>query len=132
MDEAFYATYQAKLKQKTVLAPNGQCLLWTGTRCRLAGGSESQYGIIYAKCKQLGGGGLGWRSMRVHRFAYMLHVKSELSPEMHCSHLCHNSLCINVDHLILETPFVNGNRKLCAREKKCIGHAQSPPCIFFK
>ena len=71
MDEAFYSTYQAKLEQKTVLAPNGQCLLWTGTRCRLAGGIESQYGIIYAKCKQLCGGGFEWCSMRVHRFAYI-------------------------------------------------------------
>ena len=54
---------------------------------------------------------------RVHRLAYMLHHKEwELPPDMHCSHLCHNSLCINVNHLILETPFVNGNRRQCARE----------------
>jgi hypothetical protein len=34
----------------------------------------------------------------------------------------HNSLCINVNHLILETPFVNGNRRLCARENICLSH----------
>ena len=64
---------------------------------------EGNYGVIYAKCKQLSGGGLGWKLMRVHRLAYMLHVKWELPPDMHCSHLCHNSLCVNVNHLILET-----------------------------
>ena len=70
--------------------------------------------------------------MRVHRLAYMLHHKEwELPPDMHCSHLCHNSLCINVNHLILETPFVNGNRRQCARENICLGHDQAPPCIFF-
>ena len=116
---------------KTVVAANGECLLWTGTRCSVRGGLVGNYGVIYVKCKQFRGGDLGWKLMRAHRLAYMLHVKSELPPDMHCSHLCHNSLCINVNHLILETPFVNGNRRLCARENICLGHDQSPPCILF-
>ena len=41
------------------------------------------YDIIYAKWKKFPGGGLRWKSTRVHRFAYMLHVKSDLPPEMH-------------------------------------------------
>ena len=66
--------------------------------------------------------------------SFSIHVAPqgmELPPDMHCSHLCHNSLCINVNHLILETPFVNGNRRQCARENICLGHDQAPPCIFF-
>ena len=133
MDDAFVLHYKGKLREKTVVAANGECLLWTGSRCCVRGGVVGNYGVIYVKCRQLRGGGLRWKLMRVHRVAYMLHHKEwELPPDMHCSHLCHNSLCINVNHLILETPFVNGNRRQCARENICLGHDQAPPCIFFK
>ena len=124
--------YKGKLREKTVVAANGECLLWTGSRCCVRAGVVGNYGVICVKCRQLRGGGLRWKLMRVHRLAYMLHHKEwELPPDMHCSHLCHNSLCINVNHLILETPFVNGNRRQCARENICLGHDQAPPCIFF-
>ena len=109
------------------MAVNGECLLWTGTRCSLRGWLVGDYGVIYVKCKQLCGGGLGWKLMTAHHLTYMLHVKSEIPPDMHCSHLCHNSLCRNVNLLILETPFVNGNRRLCARENIC-----NPHHAFFK
>ena len=131
MDDAFVLHYKEKLREKTVVAANGECLLWTGTRCSVRGGLVGNYGVIYVKCKKICGGGLGWKLMRAHQLAYMLHVKSELPPDMHCSHLCYNSLCINNNHLILETPFVNGNWRLCARENICLGHDQSPPCILF-
>ena len=132
MDDAFVLHYKGKLREKTVVAANGECLLWTGSRCCVRGGVVGNYGVIYVKCRQLRGGGLRWKLMRVHRLAYMLHHKEwELPPDMHCSHLCHNSLRINVNHLILETPFVNGNRRQCARENICLGHDQAPPCIFF-
>ena len=71
------------------MAVNGECLLWTGGRCGLEGGLVGNDGIIYAKCKKLPGGGLGWKSTTVHRLAYMVHVKSELPTEMACGLLCH-------------------------------------------
>ena len=64
--------YEAKLRSKTAAAANGKCLLWTGSRCGLEGGLVENYGIIYAKCEKLPGGGLGWKSTTVHSFAYML------------------------------------------------------------
>ena len=80
-------------------------------------GVEGNYDVISVKCRKLPDGGLGWKSMTVHHFDYMLHMKSELPPDMHRGHLGHNSLCINVEHLMLETGFVNDNRKTWARDK---------------
>ena len=60
---------------ETVVAANGECLLWTGSRCCVRGGVVGNYGVIYVKCRQLRGGGLRWKLMRVHRLAYMLHHK---------------------------------------------------------
>ena len=87
-------SHRAAWRSKTAVAVNGECLSWTGGRCRLKGRLVGNFGIIYAKCEKLPGGGLGWKLTRVHRFEYMLHVKSELPPDMHCSLLW---------HLVLET-----------------------------
>ena len=72
-----------------------------------------------------------WQGLYVHRLAYMLHVRAEIPENMHCSHRCHNSLCVNVEQLTIEPAFVNSNGRSCATARKCFGHCEAPSCIFF-
>ena len=50
-----------------------------------------------------------WQAFRVHRLAYILHVRAEIPENMHYSHRCHNSLGVNVEHLTLEPAFVSSS-----------------------
>ena len=130
MDDSFITEYEHRIRCRTVPAANGTCILWTGCIKKAGGGRVTgNYGVISVKLKN--GDSYIWRVMRVHRLAYMLHVRSEIPQHLHCSHLCHSTLCVNVQHLTLETCIVNNNRRRCATEKRCFGHGQSPPCIFF-
>ena len=73
-------------------------------------------------------------STTCHRAAFLLKMFKEgkvatlqVDKEVECSHLCHNKICINVDHLTLESKRVNSSRKVCARRRTCHGH--DPPCL---
>ena len=57
------------------MAANGECLLWTGTRCSVRGRLVGNYGVIYVKCKQLPSGSLGWKSTSS---SFCIHVTHEI------------------------------------------------------
>ena len=68
-----------------------------------------------------------------HRFMYMLHTNTiHIQQDMHVSHICHNSLCINPLHLSLEEAHVNNERQLCKHliPKVCLKHAGYADCLF--
>lgn len=68
-----------------------------------------------------------------HRFMYMLeHDLLEIPPHLHVSHLCHNSLCINTEHLSLELPEINNSRQICKNlhPPACQHHGTYPDCVF--
>ena len=68
--------------------------------------------------------------MHVHRLSYMV------SKRMHfddiegkdVSHLCHNTLCTNSDHLSLETHHINRTREICMNRNLCTGHGGYENC----
>ena len=51
--------------------------------------------------------------IRAHRAIYYLHFNHVMSSKLHVSHLCHNKLCVNVNHLNYEPQSVNNNRQRC-------------------
>ena len=118
--------YTARIEKETQLAPNGQGIMWTG--CTTKGRGECLYGKIYGKF--LLRDRYKWQAFRVQRLAYMMHVRAEIPENMHCSHRCHDSLCVNVKHLTIEPAFVNSNRWSCATARKCFGHCEALSCIF--
>ena len=74
-------------------------------------------------------------STSAHRAALLLHLFKEgkvatlqVDKTLECSHLCHNKMCINVKHLVLENKNENLSRKVCLRRKACQGHA--PACLL--
>lgn len=48
-----------------------------------------------------------------------------------CSHLCHNSRCICLEHLVWEPKAVNNSRARCVAVGHCLGgHGNYPDCLF--
>ena len=47
-------------------------------------------------------------------------------PGLDCSHLCHNTLCCNPDHLVLELRSINNDRNHYKNEMHCFGHGKVP------
>lgn len=73
------------------------------------------------------------KTFLAHRLMYLLHSDHEnLDPNMHVSHICHNSLCINIEHLSYEEPHINNSRKVCTNlhPPACQHHENKPDCIF--
>ena len=67
----------------------------------------------------------------VSRVAYMVfHKEWGADSGLDCSHLCHNTLCCNPDHLVLEPRSVNNNRNHCKNEMHCFGHGSHAKCLI--
>lgn len=70
----------------------------------------------------------------VHRLSYIVHTRNFdiFNRHMHVSHLCHNTHCINIQHLSYEPQHVNNNRQRCKirQPKTCLGHGAYPDCVF--
>ena len=73
----------------------------------------------------------------VHRLVYILnnlekYPTGELPQSLECSHLCHNSLCVNKNHIILEPGTVNNERRSCKSQGHCTGsHGSNRPlCLL--
>ena len=88
-----------RLLEKYVVLDNG-CWQWQGA-------VSSHYGTIKAS-QTLDG---GRRTLLVHRLSYEIH-KGPIPEGLQIDHLCHNKLCINVEHLEAVTSQVNCMRKL--------------------
>lgn len=121
--------YQEKLDFKQILAPNGHCRLWTGTSKMCSG---TKYGVINVK---VGDG--RWRQLFVHRLAFQF-FKGWALEDMDLgagegtvvSHLCHNSLCVNPDHLAWESQATNTSRNACVINRQCSQHGGQPDCLL--
>lgn len=60
------------------------------------------------------------RTFYVHHLAW--YAEGRPMPKRvveHLSHLCNDSRCFNVDHLVIESPVVNNSRKNCGFRVKC-------------
>lgn len=53
-----------------------------------------------------------------------------MRSDMDCSHLCHNSLCVNVNHISLEHHFINNNKQYCLNSNLCYGHVGFRNCML--
>lgn len=73
---------------------------------------------------------------KVHRLAYMAHLNNYQLPstdnfgeQLDVSHRCHEKLCINAEHLTLESHSVNMSRNYCRKTGVCT-MAHVPSCVF--
>ena len=65
-----------------------------------------------------------------HRLVYQLQNQLLSLPiHLEVSHLCHNTKCVRIDHLNLETKEVNDDRRHCKNQGVCT-RDHLPHCIF--
>lgn len=118
--DGFIQKYSAKLQQRAVPGQNGQCLIWIGALT-----PNGKYGVINCKFPNA----IGWKQIHAHRLAYMIRHRIAQFPDADVSHLCHNTKCMNVDHLVLEPHGINNSRRSCVSCGRCLGHPDNlPPC----
>ena len=122
--EAFWGKLKEKLNKKTEIGVGTlACYMWVGAK------ELNKYGRIRvtwpdgSKCTE-----------RAHRVAYMTEhkvFKEEIcqGKRQEVSHLCHNSLCVNTDHLCLESHETNMERTLCKSRGQCSA-LHEPFCLF--
>ena len=96
-----------------------RCHIWKG---RLI--TEDGYGYIYPRFREKR------RKLKVHRLVYFLKCNMHLCRTKHISHLCHNKLCLNIEHLSYESATINNSRQLCRENGQCTGHGGHKHCIF--
>ncbi|KAJ8038142.1 hypothetical protein HOLleu_19131 [Holothuria leucospilota] len=76
------------------------------------------------------------KSMRVHVLAYLVanirlrDVLLSKDKGFDISHLCHHSLCINLEHLIAEDRALNNLRKACTRSGRCLRYGGHRECLL--
>ena len=101
-----------------------QCNIWKGC-------IQNGYGVlnvqIYCAEDSLD---IKWKRFYVHRLVYMLEKCMDIGKNLQISHLCHNKLCQNIEHLNIESSFMNSQREICLRNRNCTGHGQEPDCLF--
>ena len=105
-------------KGKFVHEDHKGCWIWDGGQ---TGGlnykNEHRYPAVWVWESKENGGGFTCRGNIVAYFLAYSQVPTY--GETCVSHLCHESLCINPDHLELETLLCNSNRQLCREKGKC-------------
>jgi Zinc-binding loop region of homing endonuclease len=125
--ESFFHGLHVILEKKSIQNTDGKgCIHWTGAV------DSSGYGkkrLVWpdGKISYVG----------AHRLAYMVkyHLTYATIPKkgvgveiLNVSHLCHNRLCINTDHLTLETHSVNQSREHCKMQGQCT-KLHMPHCL---
>ena len=117
---------------KTVKSGNRHgCIMWTGA-C-----SDSGYGRVRNPFSKLNNQPTMYR---IHRLVYLLQniykyndlclPKCDvIGHELDVSHICHNKLCVNIDHLILEAHFINCIRRQCVCDNRCSA-SHHPLCLL--
>ena len=117
-----------KLKKNSVLHRNGECIIWTGCINKQGYG---QFRFRFPRETP----GTSHRTKTCHRIAIMVYYRDfDISASQQASHLCNNKLCINTDHLALESSSLNNLRKNCFSNNRCYGHLdtdgnQLPNCL---
>ncbi len=108
------------------------CFLWTGPKNKCKSSREDAcYGRIRARFPD----DTKSRHYYAHRLTYMIHHNITSIPHnLHISHLCHNTLCVNIQHLSAEPQYVNNTRQRCSCDGVCSKHSLGdviyPDCMF--
>ena len=120
----FFQKLHDKIQDNAVLSPaNNSCRIWTGPKTK-----NGKYGLISYRDPIDG----RWKKKKAHRVSYMVSIiaNMDLTANMDCSHLCHNSLCVNPLHISLEPHDINNNRQYCKNSNLCYNHAGYPDCLL--
>lgn len=97
----------------------------TGCRCHPTNTTDWQVTLSKKKFPELAG-------VYVHFLAsnivLVARLKGKLARGLHCSHLCHNPMCVEPSHLVAEDPKSNTGRNACKECGNC-SCTNTPSCF---
>ena len=127
MEEYLFNLWTLVRIYKYLSPPNmKKCRIWTGNM-KKSRFQHGKYGHIKIKFP----GRNKSTVMNVHRLLVMINMGTySIDSHLDASHLCHNSLCCNVEHIVLEPRTVNLARRVCNAENACSGHGTFPNCLL--
>ena len=120
-----------RIQRKSRQGESSDCILWTGATTQSRANSPS-YGYMKVKLPS----SQTRKSLRVHVLAYLVtnirlrDILLSKDRDFDISHLCHNSLCTNIQHLVAEDKALNNLRKACKRSGHCLGHGDHKGCLL--
>lgn len=120
--DAFLKNSQKRVLKNSALSTNLECRLWTKVRKSTGPG----YGVTSYRSPLSG----KRSTLHAHRLSYMVFTGSMGINGLDVSHLCHNPLCILVDHLSAEPHYVNASRIACVNRNVCMGHGAFSKCLL--
>ena len=109
----FFQNVYGKIEGNSIPGTNQHCRIWTGPKTR-----NGKYGLIGYRDPI----DHRWKKKKAHRVSYMVSIiaNMDLTSNMDCSHLCHNSLFVHI----------NNNRQYCKNSNLCYRHAGYPDCLL--
>ena len=131
MDE-FIFQYRAQILSKCQLDDKTSCLIWHGP---LSNGMYGKVSYTYHVKDEDG----CLKSLKHYTSAPRLiyatannsiYLLNKEYRHVEISHLCHNRLCCNIEHLEAETKSINSSRTKCKNKGHCSEDHDSP-CILF-
>ena len=105
--EGFLEKHQQFFLENITESKNGECVLW-------ARKVQKTYRAVKYK----------WKCTTAHRLSFMVGTKHLYIGDRDVSHLCHNALCIRLDHLSTEPHELNCERIKCVNRGKCQGYGK--------
>jgi hypothetical protein len=121
---------RARFNSKVDISADDNCHIWTAAKSGIEG---RRYGVMKVKWP----GDVSKREY-AHRISFILANLNSFptfNPKYNISHLCHNTLCVNIVHLSHEDSSNNRNRQTCLELGTCTAnHKQDgqllPDCIL--
>ena len=126
-------------KDQSITTDVNGCHIWQLNLSSNTRRNSSRYGLINIKIEDKVNKTTCWRRLGAHIVVYFLRTSQvPLKGVTDISHLCHNSLCVNFDHLNREPHSINIQRytSQCKTTKICLGHTDEksgdvfPKCII--
>ena len=113
--EGFFEKHQQLFLENITESKNGECVLWARKV------QKTGYGAVKYK----------WKCTTAHRLSFIVGTKHLYIGDRDVSHLCHNALCIRLDHLSTEPHELNCERIVSTvASVKGMGNIRSVCCIL--
>ena len=118
--EGFFEKHQQLFLENITELKNGECVLWARKV------QKTGYGAVKYKCPVTE----RWKCTTAHRLSFMVGTKHLYIGDRDISHLCHNTLCIRLDHLSTEPHDLNCERIKCVNRGKCQRYGEYSLCLL--
>ena len=124
--------FQEYYKRNHITIDTSGCHIWQGSLSSTGRRHTSRYGQCWVTPVEH-----NQKPFKTSAHIVAFFLENRTIPEKgvtDISHICHNSLCVNIEHLVKEIHWINIDRNRCKETNYCFGHTkgeqQFKSCIF--